>query len=172
MNASQQENKKNVAKSLEKWVNKESKNNLKNLYQNIGTRVSKLRETNDVYQKKIKNQKNEMTKLDEEIKNKEQLLNDIRDAKAKNNSEFFKNLKKEGKVKLTMDITINHIKNDPELNKIIKKYENQCGELKNKLNGLHNNTDLIRKNIDTLRLENLKLNQNLQDLVYYIDNTY
>jgi len=135
------------------------------LYQNIGTRVSKLREVNDTYQKKIKNQKEEMNKLDEEIKVKEQLLNDIRDAKAKNNNEFFKNLKKEGKVKLTMDITINHIKNDPELNKIIKKYENQCGELKNKLNSLHNNTESIRKNIDTLRLENLKLNQNLQDLV-------
>jgi chromosome segregation ATPase len=165
LNSSHQENKKNVAKSLEKWVNTGSKNNLKNLYQNIGTRVSKLREVNDVYQKKIKGQKDEMTKLDEEIKKKEELLNEIREAKAKNNSEYFKNLKKEGKVKLTMDITINHIKNDPELNKIIKKYENQCGELKNKLNSLHNNTESIRKNIDTLRLENLKLNQNLQDLV-------
>lgn len=153
---------------MEKWVNNGSKNNLKNLYQNIGTRVSKLREINDVYQKKIKGQKDEMSKLDEEIKKKEELLNEIREAKAKNNSEYFKNLKKEGKVKLTMDITINHIKNDPELNKIIKKYENQCGELKNKLNSLHNNTEAIRKNIDTLRLENLKLNQNLQDLVCYM----
>lgn len=106
-----------------------------------------------------------MNKLDEEIKKKEQLLNEIRDAKSKNNNEFFKKLKQEGNIKLTMDITINHIKNDPELNKIIKKYENQCGELKNKLNSLHNNTESIRKNIDTLRLENLKLNQNLQDLV-------
>lgn len=155
-----------MAKSLEKWVNKGSKNNLKNLYQNIGTRVSKLREVNDVYQKKIKNQKDEMTKLDDEIKKKEDLLNEIREAKAKNNTDFFKKLKQEGNIKLTMDITINHIKNDPELNKIIKKYENQCGELKNKLNSLHNNTESIRKNIDTLRLENLKLNQNLQDLVY------
>jgi len=154
-----------VAKSLEKWVNKGSKNNLKNLYQNIGTRVSKLREVNDVYQKKIKNQKEEMNKLDDEIKKKEELLNEIREAKAKNNTDFFKKLKQEGNIKLTMDITINHIKNDPELNKIIKKYENQCGDLKNKLNALHNNTESIRKNIDTLRLENLKLNQNLQDLV-------
>lgn len=52
--------------------------NLKNLYQSIGTRVSRLREINEEYEKKIKTQNSDLLKLDEKIKQKEDLLNQIR----------------------------------------------------------------------------------------------
>ena len=45
-------------------------NRLKNLYENVGTRVSKLREINDNYEIKIKEQENEIKKLDEQKKMK------------------------------------------------------------------------------------------------------
>ena len=49
---------------IEQLVNKSSgKNNLKNLYENIGTRVSKLREINDGYEKKIHQQNTNGAKI-------------------------------------------------------------------------------------------------------------
>ena len=60
---------------IEKLVNKNSgDNHLKNLYENIGTRVSKLREINDNYEQKIKDQEKEIKLLDEQIKEKRYIL--------------------------------------------------------------------------------------------------
>ena len=60
---------------IEKLVNKNAGDNrLKNLYENVGTRVSKLREINDNYEIKIKEQENEIKKLDEQIKEKRYIL--------------------------------------------------------------------------------------------------
>ena len=60
---------------IEKLVNKNAKSsNLKNLYENIGTRVSKLREINDEYEKKIQEQENEIKLLDERIARKKNIL--------------------------------------------------------------------------------------------------
>ena len=54
---------------IEKLVNKNTgDNHLKNLYENIGTRVSKLREINDSYELKIKEQEKEIKMLDDQIK--------------------------------------------------------------------------------------------------------
>lgn len=63
-----------------------------------------------------------------------------------------------------MEITINHVKNDPELNKLIKVYEKKCGDLKDKLNNLYSQTEYIRSDINTLRLENSKINLKLEQL--------
>ena len=53
---------------IEKLVNKNAgDNHLRNLYENVGTRVSKLREINDNYEIKIKEQENEIKLLDEKI---------------------------------------------------------------------------------------------------------
>ena len=60
---------------IEKLVNKNvGDNRLKNLYENVGTRVSKLREINDNYELKIKEQEEEIKKLDEQIKEKRYIL--------------------------------------------------------------------------------------------------
>ena len=60
---------------IEKLVNKNAGDNrLKNLYENVGTRVSKLREINDNYELKIKEQEEEIKKLDEQIKEKRYIL--------------------------------------------------------------------------------------------------
>ena len=60
---------------IEKLVNKNSGDNrLKNLYENVGTRVSKLREINDSYELKIKEQEKEILLLDEQIKEKKHIL--------------------------------------------------------------------------------------------------
>ena len=60
---------------IEKLVNKNTGDNrLKNLYENVGTRVSKLREINENYELKIKEQENEIKKLDEQIKEKRYIL--------------------------------------------------------------------------------------------------
>ena len=68
---------------IEKLVNKNAESsNLKNLYENIGTRVSKLREINDEYEKKILEQENEIKLLDERIKKKKDLLEkDMRESR-------------------------------------------------------------------------------------------
>ena len=52
-----------ISQTLDKLVKADKQqNNLKNLYQNIGTRVSKLKEINEVYQQKMVNQ-NMLVKL-------------------------------------------------------------------------------------------------------------
>jgi radical SAM protein with 4Fe4S-binding SPASM domain len=61
-------------------------------------------------------------------------------------------------------IPINHVKNDPELSKLIKTYEKTCGDLKDKLNNLYSQTEYIRSDINTLRLENSKINVKLEQL--------
>ena len=54
---------------IEKLVNKNGGDNrLKNLYENVGTRVSKLREINDNYEMKIKEQEKEIKKRFSTIK--------------------------------------------------------------------------------------------------------
>ena len=67
-----------------------------------------------------------------------------------------------------MEITINHVKNEPELNKLIKIYVKKCGDLKDKLNNLYSQTEYIRSDINTLRLENSKINLKLEQLVSII----
>ncbi len=50
-----------MSQTLDKLVKKDGpQSNLKNLYQNIGTRVSKLKEINEIYQQKMANQNNEI----------------------------------------------------------------------------------------------------------------
>ena len=79
---------------IEKLVNKNAGDNrLKNLYENVGTRVSKLREINDNYEIKIKEQENEIKKLDEQIKEKRYILeHDMRGQGGKKNEEQIKKI--------------------------------------------------------------------------------
>jgi chromosome segregation ATPase len=74
----------NAAKDIPQLINNLNKtninqnNNLKNLYQSIGTRVSRLREINENYEKKISEQGSELKELEETIRQKEKLLEEIR----------------------------------------------------------------------------------------------
>lgn len=106
-----------------------------------------------------------MKSLDDEIAKKEKLLADIREAKKTKNTQFFNDLITTGTVKMNFSITNHHIANDPELNKLVMIYEKKCGELKNSLNDLHKKTEQIRSEINTLRIENKKLNQNYTELI-------
>lgn len=50
-----------MSQTLDKLVKHDGQqSNLKNLYQNIGTRVSKLKEINEIYQQKMSNQNDEI----------------------------------------------------------------------------------------------------------------
>ena len=53
-----------MSQTLDKLVKHDGpQSNLKNLYQNIGTRVSKLKEINEIYQQKMANQNNEIVTI-------------------------------------------------------------------------------------------------------------
>jgi hypothetical protein len=159
---------------IEKLVNKNAESsNLKNLYENIGTRVSKLREINDEYEKKIRDQENEIKLLDERIKKKKDLLDkDMRgQGKSKDNiklhdSQWVNDLYNEllEKNEISMQINQNHIQNDPLLKKTYQQKENELGQLKTHLNNLVKKTNHIKNEIDVLRKENNKHKNNL-DLI-------
>ena len=159
---------------IEKLVNKNAESsNLKNLYENIGTRVSKLREINDEYEKKILEQENEIKLLDERIKKKKDLLEkDMRgQGKSKENiklhdSQWVNDLYNEllEKNEISMQINQNHIQNDPLLKKTYQQKENELSQLKTHLNNLIKKTNHIKNEIDVLRKENNKHKNNL-DLI-------
>lgn len=174
------------------------KGNLKNLYQKIGTRVSKIREVNENYEKRIKEQDLEINDLDRKIKEKEELLEKIRFHKSnlargpvsvqakistmvpngppprtenivtqKESEDFFADLYNQllEKGDLKMKINSNHILNDPNLRKITIEKEKELGENQNKLNSIIKKTEAVKKEIDTLRLENYKNSTNLNELL-------
>ena len=159
---------------IEKLVNQSGEpNNLKNLYENIGTRVSKLREINDGYEKKIQEQENEIKLLDERIQKKRYILeHDMRgqgekkeniklhDAKWVN--ELYQELLEKNEI--TMRINQNHIQNDPALKKAYQQKESELSQLKNHLNNLIKKTEHIKNEINVLRIENNKHKNNL-DLI-------
>ena len=159
---------------IEKLVNQSGEpNNLKNLYENIGTRVSKLREINDGYEKKIQEQENEIKLLDERIQRKRYILeHDMRgqgekkeniklhDAKWVN--ELYQELLEKNEI--TMRINQNHIQNDPALKKAYQQKESELSQLKNHLNNLIKKTEHIKNEINVLRIENNKHKNNL-DLI-------
>lgn len=60
-----------MSQTLDKLVKHDGpQSNLKNLYQNIGTRVSKLKEINEIYQQKMANQNNEIVTIQYKINHK------------------------------------------------------------------------------------------------------
>lgn len=140
----------------------------KNLYQNIGTRVSKLREINETYQNKIKAQEAEMKSLDEKIKTKRYLLEvEMREHKKLKDPQWVNEKYKEmiEKDEIKMRININHVQNDPALKKIYQEKETELGSLQNKLNSLIKKTDHVKKEINTLRVENHKHKTNLNEII-------
>ena len=159
---------------IEKLVNKNAGDNrLKNLYENVGTRVSKLREINDNYEIKIKEQENEIKKLDEQIKEKRYILeHDMRGQGGKKDeiklhdskwvNDLYKKLLEDGEIK--MQINQNHIQNDPALKKAYQQKESELSQLKNHLNNLIKKTEHIKNEINILRIENNKHQKNL-DLI-------
>ena len=154
---------------IEQLVNKSSgKNNLKNLYENIGTRVSKLREINDTYEKKIHQQEEEIKLLDERIEKKKILLEkQMRGQGGKkediklHDPEWVNNLYNEllQNKEITMQINQNHIQNDPALKKAYQQKESELSQLKNHLNNLIKKTEHIKNEIN---VENNKHKNNLE----------
>ncbi len=157
---------------IEQLVNKSSrKNHLKNLYENIGTRVSKLREINDTYEKKIHQQEEEIKLLDERIEKKKELLEkQMRGQGGKkediklHDPEWVNNLYNEllQNKEITMQINQNHIQNDPALKKAYQQKESELSQLKNHLNNLIKKTEHIKNEINVLRIENNKHKNNLE----------
>ena len=159
---------------IEKLVNKNTgENNLKNLYENVGTKVSKLREINDSYELKIKEQEKEIKLLDEQIKEKKHILDhDMRGQGGKKGqiklhdskwvNDLYKKLLETGEIK--MQINQNHIQNDPSLKKAYQQKESELSQLKNHLNNLIKKTEHIKNEINILRIENNKHQKNL-DLI-------
>jgi chromosome segregation ATPase len=154
---------------VEKMVSKGGNqgNNLKNLYQNIGTRVSKLREINESYQIKIKSQKSELDLLDDRIAAKMELLNEIRLHKKNSDVEWFNNKYREmcSKDQIKMRINVNHVQNDPALKKLYHEKETELSTLQNRLNSLIKKTDQTKEEINTLRIENHKHESNLEQII-------
>ena len=157
---------------IEQLVNKSSrKNHLKNLYENIGTRVSKLREINETYEKKIHQQEEEIKLLDERIEKKKELLEkQMRGQGGKkediklHDPEWVNNLYNEllQNKEITMQINQNHIQNDPALKKAYQQKESELSQLKNHLNNLIKKTEHIKNEINVLRIENNKHKNNLE----------
>ena len=157
---------------IEQLVNKSSrKNHLKNLYENIGTRVSKLREINDTYEKKIHQQEEEIKLLDERIEKKKILLEkQMRGQGGKkediklHDPEWVNNLYNEllENKEITMQINQNHIQNDPALKTAYQQKESELSQLKNHLNNLIKKTEHIKNEINVLRIENNKHKNNLE----------
>ena len=159
---------------IEKLVNKNAgDNHLRNLYENIGTRVSKLREINDNYELKIKEQEKEIQSLDEQIKEKRYILeHDMRGQGGRKDeiklhdskwvNDLYQKLLEDGEIK--MQINQNHIQNDPALKKAFQQKESELSQLKNHLNNLIKKTEHIKNEINILRIENNKHQKNL-DLI-------
>jgi len=148
--------------------NSDPKNkNLKNLYQNIGSRVSKLRELNDSYIAKLKTQKQDLFVFEERLQDKLKYLEILREAKLKNNKELFNEKYKELIAKNAIDLKIhyNHILYDAELKKIYEENEKEVSTLRNKLNGLTSDNKDIKEKINTFRMENNKLEIHLADII-------
>ena len=150
--------------------NDSNKNHLKNLYQNIGTRVSKLREINENYKSKIEGQKQEIFIYDEKISDKLKLLQEIREAKKNKNKDFinekYLELFNKNSVKLNQkEINQNLIIKDPLVRKVYVENEKEVAHLQDNLNSLIKKTEDISKKIDGLRAENNKLEANLTDIM-------
>ena len=156
---------------IEKLVSKTgSQSNLKNLYENIGTRVSKLREINEGYQKRIKDQESEIKLLDERIEKKRHILEidmrgkgEGRDGIKIHDPEWVNQMYNEllAKAEIKMKINQNHIHNDPALKKLYQEKESELSQLKNHLNNLIKKTEHIKGEINVLRIENNKHRMNL-----------
>lgn len=159
---------------IEKLVNKNAgDNHLNNLYENEGVKVSKLREINDSYEIKIKEQEKKIKSLDEQIKEKKYILeHDMRGQGGKKDeiklhdskwvNDLYKKLLEDGEIK--MQINQNHIQNDPALKKAYQQKESELSQLKNHLNNLIKKTEHIKNEINILRIENNKHQKNL-DLI-------
>ena len=193
------QDKNNIPAMINSLSKPTGQNNLKNLYQSIGTRVSKLREINETYEKKISSQTLDLKNLDKKIADKQKILNEIRFHKGnlargfsekqledinikdekkfyneekikestKQSEEYFNQLYNEmiANKEFSMKINSNHIQNDPGLRKIYIEKERELAELQNKLNSIVKKTEVVKKDIDALRLENHKNNTNLKDLL-------
>ena len=148
--------------------NSDPKNkNLKNLYQNIGSRVSKLREINDALNGKLKNQKQNLFVNEERLQEKLSYLETLRQAKLENKKEVFNEKYKELISKNAIDLKIhyNHILYDAELKKIYEENEKEVSNLRNKLNGLVSNSKENKDKINLYRIENNKLESNLGEII-------
>lgn len=148
--------------------NSDPKNkNLKNLYQNIGSRVSKLRELNDSLIDKLKNQKQDLFVYEERLQDKLKYLETLREAKLKNQKHVFNEKYKELISKNAIDLKIhyNHILYDAELKKIYEDNEKEVSNLRNKLNGLVGNSNDVKDKINLCRVENNKLEVNLAEII-------
>ena len=153
--------------------NDNEKNNLKNLYQNIGTRVSKLREINENYKQKIQGQKQEIFIFDERIAEKHKILAQIREAKKiknKENKEFINQkylemFKKENLKLEKKDVNTSLLIKDPKVRKECHIKEKEVGHLQDNLNGLIKKTEDITSQINKLRLDNHKLQENLDNIL-------
>ena len=153
---------------VEKKILKTEGSNKKKLYQNIGTRVSILREVNENYQIKIKSQDEESKLLDERINARLYVLEqEMRDEKKLLDSDWVKNKYEEllAKNALSTHINKNHINNDPELIKIEKEKQSEVSALQNKLNDLAKKTEIVKQEINILRVENHKFKSNLDHLI-------
>jgi chromosome segregation ATPase len=155
-----------VTKILQTDVNKKKKK--KNLYQNIGTRVSQLREINENYQSKIRSQEDELHLLDERIQNKLNILQvEMRDNKKLEDpawvKERYDELVRKGEIK--MKVNFNHVQNDPELKKVYQQKQAEVSSLQTKLNNLIKKTDSVKSEINVLRVENSKIKINLDDIL-------
>jgi hypothetical protein len=140
--------------------------NLKNLYQNIGSRVSKLRELNDVVIGKVKSRKQDLFVYEERLQEKLKFLDILREAKMENKKEFFNEKYKELISKNAIDLKIhyNHILYDAELKKIYEENEKEISNLKNRLNNLISDSKDIKEKIDLYRKENQQLEINLSEI--------
>lgn len=167
-------NKQNSVDLLENLVSSQTKpQNLKNLYQNIGTRVSKLREVNENYLNKIKNQEAELNSIREQIEIKRSILDEEIRGKGKgkaniklHDSAWVNQAYEEMLLNKEIDrkININHMKHDPILKKIYQEKESDLSILQNQLNGLNKKLAQIKFEINTLRLDNHKHQNNLSQL--------
>jgi len=150
--------------------NDNEKNHLKNLYQNIGTRVSKLREINENYKQKIQGQKQENFIFDERIEEKQKILAQIREAKKTNNKEFinqkYLDLFKKDSLKLEKkNLNHNLFVKDPLILKVYNENEKEEAHLQDNLNGIIKKTEDISSQINKLRLDNHKLQENLDNIL-------
>jgi chromosome segregation ATPase len=138
------------------------------VYQNIGSRVSKLREVNDNYQKKIQSQEEELKMLDQRIAAKNYILEtEMRDNKKLKDSEWVRNMYDEmvRKNEIIMRVNHNHVQNDPELKKVYNEKQAEVSSLQNKLNNLIKKTESVKSDINILRIENSKFKTNLDRIL-------
>jgi hypothetical protein len=153
---------------VEKKLLKSEVNNKKKLYQNIGTRVSILREINESYQSKIKSQEEEIKLLDDKIQTRLNVLEkEMRDEKKLMDPEWVKKKYEEMLLRGTISSKVNrnHYLNDPELKKIDQQKQSEIAALQDKLNELKKKTEVVKEEINILRVENHKFKSNLDHLI-------